>query len=84
MLVEKWKYDIITKKSSLCNKEIDLLTDLKLAEASEEKKLILEGIIIRLNLCNEEIEKLKQDLVIQTANNIILKNELNKIEEIKK
>ena len=45
LLVEKWKYDIITKKSSLCNKEIDLLTDLKLAEASEEKKLILEGII---------------------------------------
>lgn len=81
LLVEKWKYDIITKESSLCNKEIDLLTDLKLAERSEEKKLILEGVIIRLNLHNKEIQELKQELASQTANNIILKDELNKLKK---
>lgn len=79
MMVEKWKYDLIYNESK--NKEIDLLKELK-DDVKEDKRPILEGIIIRLNLHSQEIEKLKQDLVNQTANNIILKDELNKLKKI--
>lgn len=79
MMVEKWKYDLIYNGSS--NKEIDFLKKLK-DDVKEDKRPILEGIIIRLNLHSQEIEKLKQDLVNQTANNIILKDELNKLKNI--
>lgn len=78
LMVEKWRYDLIYNKSS--NKEIDLLQELK-DNVKGDKRPILDGIIIRLNL-SQEIEKLKQDLVNQTANNIILKDELNKLKKI--
>ena len=79
LMVEKWIYDLIYNKSS--NKEINLLKELK-DDVKEDKRPILEGIIIRLNLHSQEIEKLKQDLMNQTANNIILKDELNKLKNI--
>jgi len=54
-------------------------------EIEEIKKGRIDQVHFVYTECNEnelkkEIEKLKQDLVIQTANNIILKNELNKID----
>ena len=48
----------------------------------KSKESYLEKVYIKIALIIEDREKLRQELVNQTANNIILKDELNKLKEL--
>lgn len=79
--LRKWKDDIIS--NPIKDEEINYFRktiDLGWYRNREELNF-LQKICIKIIFLFDETEKLKQELVNQTANNIILKDELNKLKE---
>ena len=82
--LEKWKDDIISN-STIKDEEINyfkyIIRDNRSRITGYELSC-LETMCVKIIFLFNETERLKQELVNQTANNIILKDELNKLKNI--
>lgn len=82
--LEKWKNEIISYPR-IKDEEIEYFKDIIRYNRSYipgHQLSCLEKICVKIIFLFNETERLKQELVNQTANNIILKDELNKLKEI--